>query len=220
LATLDLETLILNTSSTDFTSETFLRPTGFDLTLHETLFGRLISEEATKQDREKQTVVTLLRSRGEAKARVAYKEMELNAIMSKSTYQKPIKAKRHASDAFWWTRPLSSPTNQLTASLSQGLPRSPRSLEFKTPKESTLTLNLAGCNAKTMSSAVRSFVFEISTPEGLRHIVQAKDRQELDGWIDTINKASEMAMIRRKTFVAPTIVEVAEPLPSSIATGK
>jgi hypothetical protein len=35
----------------------------------------------------------------------------------------------------------------------------------------------------------------------------------MESWTDTINKASEMALLRRKTFVEPTIIEVAEPLP-------
>ena len=190
------------------------RPSGRNFVLYQTIFGSLIGQEFARQDREMQTIVQLLKHRGEAKTRMANKGYEYSALMSKSANQKTPKAKKHVSDAFWWSsRPMSVTPKDLLSSNSQGLIRSTGSLEFKTPKESTLTLNLAGCQAKAIPSANRSFVFEIVTPEGLRHILQAKSRADLDSWMDTANKASEMALLRRKTFVEPTINEVAEPLP-------
>lgn len=190
------------------------RPSGSNFVLYQTIFGSLISQEIARQDREMQTIVQLLKHRGEAKTRMANKGYEYSAIMSKSANQKTPKAKKHVSDAFWWSsRPASVSSKDLLSSVSPSLARSAGSLEFKTPKESTLTLNLAGCEAKLIPSANRSFVFEIVSPEGLRHILQAKSRGELESWTDLVNKASEMALLRRKTFVEPTITEVAEPLP-------
>lgn len=193
-------------------------PTGENLIVFNKIFGHLLAEESAKQDREAQTIVTLLRSRGEAKARMAYKELEYNNLMSKSAgVQKPSKSKRNVSDAFWWSRPVSAAHKEMHP---HTLSRSLGSLEFKTPKEPTITLNLAGCNARKIGSANRSFVFEISTPEGIRHVVQATSKQDCDSWMDTINKASEMAVMRRKTFVAATITEIAEPLPSVLPQSK
>jgi len=190
------------------------KPTGLNLVLYETLFGSLISQEVNRQDRESQTVVQLLRNRGEAKTRMANREVEYSNIMSKSATQKTIKAKKHVSDAFWWSsRPSSIGPRELLSTAALGLARSTGSLEFKTPKESTLTINLAGCRASPLDGANRSYVFEISTPEGLRYVLQAKSRLEMESWIDIVAKSSEMAMLRRKTFVEPTITEVAEPLP-------
>jgi hypothetical protein len=187
---------------------------GANFVLYQTIFGSLIGQEIARQDREMQTIVQLLKHRGEAKTRMANREYEYSTIMSKSANQKTPKAKKHVSDAFWWSsRPASIAAKDLLSSASHGLARSTGSLEFKTPKESTLTLNLAGCRPNAIPSANRSFVFEIVTPEGLRHILQAKSRADMESWTDTINKASEMALLRRKTFVEPTIIEVAEPLP-------
>jgi hypothetical protein len=211
---LELEALLDSLLDSPAMLSPLRKPTGINLVLYETLFGSLISQEINRQDRESQTVVQLLRNRGEAKTRMANREVEYSNIMSKSATQKTIKAKKHVSDAFWWSsRPSSSGPRELLSTATLGLARSTGSLEFKTPKESTLTINLAGCRASPLNGANRSYVFEIVTPESLRYVLQAKSRLEMDSWIDVISKSSEMAMLRRKTFVEPTITEVAEPLP-------
>lgn len=190
------------------------RPFGQDLVVYEKLFGNLITNELAKQRGEKQTASALLQSRGEQKARLANKGHQYNVLMDKtSTVSKSSKPKKNVTDAFRWARPAAGMLRD-TDLLHKA--RHVSSLEFKTPRDAAITLNLAGSIARLLDSMHRSFVFEISTTDGVRYVLQASKKIEADAWVDMINKASEMAMLRRKTLIPPSVPEVQElpPLPS------
>ena len=184
-------------------------------------FGPLVAAQMDKQRRDK----TVRDKLGKLDRWSNVHSLDGGKLSSSMSTTQP--KKKTGRNLFRGFRPLSmghshsshghSPSPELVHANSFDSTRTLDDVDFVTPAKPAMVVSIVDSRVSTVDNCPRSFVFQLTSDEGAKYILQAPSAAAVESWTSTLQKASRTYSERRRTVLDgfDALKEVNEPQVSS-----
>jgi len=182
-------------------------------------FQKLITLQMEKSRRDKNMRSRLQKEKHHEQARNEKREEMLNKAM-RGGRRPPLAATKHRnkksmSALFNFMRPLSTAFGAETA---PAMKRTASELDFVPTGKPSLVLNLTDSRVLQFINNERSYTFQLDTEDGGHYLLQALSKREMNKWIETLTRVSNIAAKRRLTYMGSPKPQVADHIQAQPAT--
>ncbi|KAJ8454279.1 hypothetical protein ONZ45_g19367 [Pleurotus djamor] len=169
-------------------------------------FQRLVTMQIDKSRRDKTLRSRLQKEKALEQAKNDKREDMLTKAMrprkppSSSSAPKQHRNKKSMSAFLQFMRPISSAFGADVQPTSL-IKKSPSELDFAPSGKPSLAISLVETRTAQYINQSRPFTFQLDTEDGGHYLLQAMTRQDMNKWIEVINRVSKMAAKRRLTYL-------------------
>ena len=174
-------------------------------------FGPLVAAQMDKQRRDK--IVREKLGKLDRRANIN----SLDGKLSSTSAIPPVKKKTGRSFLRGF-RPLSmghshsshshAPSPEMVHTNSFDSTRTLEDVDFITPAKPTMVVSIVDSKLATVANCPRSFVFQLTSDEGAKYILQAPSASAVESWMSTLQKASRTYSEKRRTVLEGTTLDV------------
>jgi len=170
-------------------SKKFIRP-----------FHKVVAIQIEKNRRDKHLRTRLQREKMQEQTRNERRDDILNKAMRKpaSTAHKH-RPKKSMSAFLNFMRPISSAFGADGPHIVTK--RSPAELDFPTSGKPSLVVNVLDARIAQYVNNERSYTFQLETEDGGRYLFQAMSKRDMNKWLETISRVTNIAAKRRLTYL-------------------
>ncbi|ESK91434.1 rho gtpase activating protein 22 [Moniliophthora roreri MCA 2997] len=184
-------------------------------------FHRLVTTQLEKNRRDKSLRARLQKEKLQEQSRQEKREELINKAMrgrrNSAVAQKQHRNKKSMSALFHFIRPISSAFGADTPH-PPVLKRTVSELDFAPSGKPTLVLSLMDSRVAQFINNVRSFTFQLDTEDGGHYLLQALNKRDMNKWIETITRISNIATKRRLTYLGSPKPQVADHIQTQPST--
>ncbi|KAK7029539.1 rho GTPase-activating protein [Paramarasmius palmivorus] len=184
-------------------------------------FQRLVTMQLEKNRRDKSLRARLQKEKLQEQNRQEKRDELINKAMrgrrNSAVAQKQHRNKKSMSALFHFIRPISSAFGSDTPH-PPVLKRTVSELDFVPSGKPTLVLSLMDSRVAQFINNDRSFIFQLDTEDGGHYLLQALNKREMNKWIETITRISNIAAKRRLTYLGSPKPQVADHIQTQPST--
>lgn len=165
-------------------------------------FHKVVATQIEKNRRDKHLRTRLQREKLQEQNRNERRDDVLNKAMRprKPASTAPKHRNKKSMSAFLnFMRPISS---AFGADGPHIVPRrSPAELDFPTTGKPSLVVNVLEARIAQYANNERSYTFQLETEDGGRYLFQAMNKRDMNKWLETISRVTNIAAKRRLTYL-------------------
>lgn len=167
-------------------------------------FQRLVSIQIEKIRRDRNLRSRMHKEKIQEQAKNEKREEVLNRAMRPrkpptTAAQKQHRNKKSMSAFLSFMRPISSAF--VSDNLAQSGRRSPADLDFTPTGKPSLVLSLVEARVAQFINNERPFTFQLDTEDDGHYLLQAVNKKDMNKWIETISRVTNIAAKRRLTYI-------------------